>query len=128
MLPKLSQFLRHVQSQTHRFLLSLDRVGYLIAAFFLFAAFILWTTFRYTVIEYDYYKTLADKQQTITVKNPVSRGTIYSNNDPAGVFATSTDLPDLAVDPKSSGSKDKLIPFLADIVYLDLCGRDGYVD
>lgn len=64
---------------------------------------------------------MADRQQTITVKNPVSRGTIYTNNDPVGVFATSTDLPDLAVDPKAPGSKERLYPFLTDAVYLDLC-------
>ncbi len=98
------------------------------AAFVAFGLLILWTTFKYTVLEVDYYKGLADKQQTITVKNPVSRGTIYSSNDPAGVFATSTDLPDLAIDPKAPGSKDKLLVFLVDVVYLELCGRDKIAD
>lgn len=88
---------------------------------FAYALFVVWTTFKYSVLEYDYYKGLADKQQTVTVKNPVSRGTIYSNNDPIGVFATSTDLPDLAVDPKAPGSKIRLYPFLTDATYLDLC-------
>jgi len=92
-------------------------------AFFTFALFLLWTTFKYTVFEGAYYADLASKQQSQVVKNPVSRGTIYSNNDPIGVFATSTDLPDLAVDPKALGSKDRLISFLVDTVYLDLCSK-----
>lgn len=92
-------------------------------AFFLFALFLLWTTFKYTVLEGAYYADLANKQQSQVVKNPVSRGTIYSNNDPIGVFATSTDLPDLAIDPKAIGSKDRLVSFLVDIVYLDLCSK-----
>lgn len=98
-----------------------DRIELVAYVFFVFALFIIWTSFKYTVFEYEYYKALADRQQTVTVKNPVSRGTIYSNNDPVGVFATSTDLPDLAIDPQSSGSKDRLYPFLTDIVFLDLC-------
>lgn len=59
----------------------------------------------------------------MTVKNPVSRGTIYSNNDPAGVFATSTDLSDLAIDPKEVGSKEKLEIFLTDVVFEELCSK-----
>jgi stage V sporulation protein D (sporulation-specific penicillin-binding protein) len=98
-----------------------ERLEFAVAAFFLYAIFIVFTTFRYSVLEYGYYRGLADKQQTITVKNPVSRGTVYSNNDPIGVFSTSTDLPDLSIDPTALGSKDRLYPFLTDVVYLDLC-------
>ena len=93
------------------------------AAFFLFAVFLLWTTFKYTVFQNNYYANLANRQQSQVVKNPVSRGTIYSNNDPIGVFATSTDLPDLAVDPKALGSKERLVSFLVDTTYLDLCSK-----
>jgi cell division protein FtsI/penicillin-binding protein 2 len=98
-----------------------DRVELVAYVFFAYALFVVWTSFKYTVLEYDYYNALADRQQTVTVKNPVSRGTIYSNNDPVGVFATSTDLPDLAVDPQAPGSKDRLYPFLTDVLFLDLC-------
>jgi stage V sporulation protein D (sporulation-specific penicillin-binding protein) len=98
-----------------------DRVRMVFFAFASFALLIIWTTFKYTVIEHDYYKALADKQQMMTVKNPVSRGTVYSNNDPAGVFATSTDLSDLAIDPKGVGSKEKLEAFLTDVVFEDIC-------
>ncbi|OIP54113.1 hypothetical protein AUK10_01485 [Candidatus Gracilibacteria bacterium CG2_30_37_12] len=101
----------------------IDRVRMVFFGFILFAILIIWTTFKYTVLEYTYYKSLADKQQVVTVKNPVSRGTISSNNEPAGVFATSTDLSDLAIDPKEIGSKEKLEVFLADLIYEELCSK-----
>lgn len=113
--------LRHYLDRTYSVLARADRIELVAYLFFAYALFVIWTTFRYSVLEYDYYKGLADKQQTVTVKNPVSRGTIYSNNDPIGVFATSTDLPDLAIDPKAPGSKERLYPFLTDATYLDLC-------
>lgn len=113
--------LRHYLDRTYSVLARADRIEIVAYLFFAYALFVIWTTFRYSVLEYDYYKGLADKQQTVTVKNPVSRGTIYSNNDPIGVFATSTDLPDLAVDPKAPGSKERLYAFLTDATYLDLC-------
>lgn len=112
---------RHFLDRAYAVLVRTDRIEIAAYVFFAYALFIIWTTFKYSVFEYGYYRSLADKQQTITVKNPVSRGTIYSNNDPVGVFATSTDLPDLAVDPKAPGSKDRLYPFLTDATYLDLC-------
>jgi cell division protein FtsI/penicillin-binding protein 2 len=95
----LSRLLSRLIYRISRKAASYDRIEYVRVGFMLFGVFILWTAFRLTVLEHDFYRTLADKQQTITVKNPVSRGTIYSVNTPAGVFATSTDLPDLAVDP-----------------------------
>lgn len=113
--------LRHFFDRAFAALARADRIEIAAYLFFTYALFIVWTTFKYSVLEYDYYKGIADKQQTVTVKNPVSRGTIYSNNDPIGVFATSTDLPDLAIDPKAPGSKERLYPFLTDATYLDLC-------
>jgi cell division protein FtsI/penicillin-binding protein 2 len=101
----------------------IDRVRMVFVTFVIFALLIIWTTFKYTVLEYSYYKQLADKQQMITVKNTVSRGTVYSNNVPAGVFATSTDLSDLAIDPKAIGMKDKLELFLTDVVFEEICSK-----
>ncbi len=100
-----------------------DRVRLVFYIFVGFGVIIVWMAFKYTVFEYDYYRKLADKQQMITVKNPVSRGTIYSNNTPTGVFATSTDLSDLAVDPKGVGSKEKLVTFLGDVIFEELCSK-----
>jgi len=65
-----------------KYLENLDRVKIVFFLFILFAFIIIFYSFKYSVLEYDYYKTLADKQQTIEVKNSVNRGTIYSNNDP----------------------------------------------
>lgn len=102
---------------------TINRVRIVFFAFVLFAFIIIWTTFKYTVLEYSYYKELADKQQMVMVKNPVSRGTIYSNNRPEWVFATNTDLSDLAIDPQEVGSKEKLELFLTDMVFEDICSR-----
>ncbi|MDQ1343356.1 MAG: hypothetical protein QG650_75 [Patescibacteria group bacterium] len=112
---------RHFLERAHSAISRADRIEVAAYVFFAYALFIIWTTFKYSVLQYDYYRDLADKQQTVTVKNPVSRGTIYSQNEPVGVFATSTDLPDLAVDPQAAGSKDRLYPFLTDATYLDMC-------
>ncbi len=101
----------------------IDRIRMVFFMFAFFALIIIWTTFKYTVLEHTYYKNLADKQQIMTVKNPVSRGTVYSRNTPAWVFATSTDLSDLAIDPQEVGSKDKLKSFLTDVVFEEICSR-----
>jgi cell division protein FtsI/penicillin-binding protein 2 len=76
---KINRFLGFLLSRISH----IERVRMVFIMFALFASIIIWTTFKYTVLEYPYYKGLADKQQMITVKNPVSRGTIYSDNDPA---------------------------------------------
>lgn len=102
----------------------LERIHVLKIVFSVFGLYIVWATFKYTVLEHQYYRELADKQQTITVKNPVSRGTIYSNNEPAGVFSTSTNLPDVAVDPQAIGDRKALIQFMADMVYFEYCSRE----
>ena len=86
------------------------------------------TTFWYTILDHTYYKELADKQQTMTIRNPVSRGSIYSietNGTPKWVFAVSTDLWDLAIWPKEIGSKTKLEDFLTDILFSEFCNEGG---
>ncbi|EKE26285.1 MAG: hypothetical protein ACD_4C00344G0005 [uncultured bacterium (gcode 4)] len=103
----------------------LDRQKIVFFAFVWICLIIVLTTFKYTVSEYEYYKALADRQQTTVVKNPVSRWTIYSNNDPIWVLATSTDLSDLAIDPQWIWSKEKLIIFLTDIVQEEICQNNS---
>lgn len=102
-------------------LLSLERIQVIFVFFALFGLVLISTCFRYTVFDYAYYKNLADNQQTMQITNPVSRGTIYSSNTPPGIFATSTSLPDLAVDPGQAGDKVRLVSFLTDIVYNEIC-------
>ena len=63
-------------------LLNVSRAEIVTTGFLLFALMLLTVTFKYTVLENTYYADLASKQQSQVVKNPVSRGTIYSNNDP----------------------------------------------
>ena len=108
-----------------RYIEHFDRIHVILVLFFSYAFLILFTAFRYTVIDHDYYQSLADRQQTIEVKNSVSRGSIYSVNKPAGVFSTSTDLADLAIDPKEIGSKDRLASFLSDLVFEELCVKQA---
>ncbi len=106
-----------------RYLEGFERTHVILGLFAAYAFFIIFTAFRYTVVDHDYYQWLADRQQTIEVKNSVSRWTIYSNNKPAWVFSTSTDLSDLAIDPQEIWSKDKLQAYLIDVVFEELCIR-----
>jgi len=82
------------------------------------------TVFWYTVIEHEYYKTAADRQQKKIEKNPVSRGTILSSNETLWwVLAVSTNLWTLAIDPTRPGSIDALVSFLSDMVYTEFCSH-----
>ncbi len=88
--------------------------------FFLISFFIIITkVFSYTVLDYEYYKDLADKQQIWKVEIPVTRWNIYTKN--GSVIATSVSLNDLAIDPVSYWDKAKLIVFLRDIIFEEIC-------
>lgn len=89
--------------------------------FFIFATIIILKVFDYTVSRYDFYKNLADRQQKTQTSIPVTRWSIYSNNDRWKVLATSVDLNDLAIDPAVEWDKNKLKAFLTDIVYKQNC-------
>ena len=95
----------------------------LLSFFFIFIAVVLLAAaFRYTIIDGDYYRNLADRQQTAKITNSVSRGSIYTKNEPIGVLATSADLPDLAIDPTASGSHEALLDFLVQVYRREACG------
>ncbi|MDD2908622.1 MAG: penicillin-binding protein 2 [Candidatus Gracilibacteria bacterium] len=104
-----------------KFLGNIDRTKIIFTFFCFYSFVIIITAFKYSVLEFGYYSKLAEGQQTKIVKNSVNRGTIYSNNDPIGVLASSTDLSDLAIDPTQEGSKEKLHTFLTDIIFTELC-------
>ena len=87
--------------------------------FFVVFLIIISKVFSYTVLHYDYYKDLADKQQIWKVEIPVTRWNIYAKNP--NTLATSVSLNDLAIDPKSVGDKAKLIIFLRGIIFTELC-------
>lgn len=75
--------------------------------------------FSYTVLDYNYYKDLADKQQIWKVEIPVTRWNIYTKD--ASTLATSVSLNDLAIDPMWLWNKAKLIIFLRDVIFMELC-------
>ena len=95
---------------------------YIIALFFIFFSLsIIWKMFSYTVINYDFYKKLADKQQIWEVVVPVTRWTIYLWWERETILGTSLNLYNLAIDPKMKWDKTKLSLFLTDIIYMQLC-------
>lgn len=91
----------------------------------IFIIFIFWViiiiskTFSYTVLNHDFYKSLADKQQIWEVEIPVTRGNLYSSN--GTIFATSINKNDLAIDPTIDWDLWKLTVYLRDLVFKELC-------
>ncbi len=104
-----------------KFLKKIPR-NHIIFLFFIIWAFIIMSkVFSYTIVNYDFYKSLADKQQIWKVEIPVTRWNIYSNNKTT--LATSVNLNDLAIDPTMSWNKAKLIIYLRDLIYNELCEK-----
>lgn len=68
-----ARIVHHLLREITRRIENLERIQYLKIIFLFLGFAVIWTTFKYTVLEHQYYRTLADKQQTIIVKNPVSR-------------------------------------------------------
>lgn len=100
-------------------------VWYLFLWYFLF---LIGTTFSYTVLDHEFYQELAEKQQTLILRNPASRGTVSSLGtltSPPWVFAVSTNLGTLAVDPSQTGSLDTLATFLTELLWKEFCPSDG---
>lgn len=89
------------------------------ATFFFVFLIIISKVFSYTVLNYDFYKDLADKQQIWKVEIPVTRWNIYTQNP--NVLATSVSLNDLAIDPIWKWDSAKLIIFLKDIIFNEIC-------
>ena len=105
-----------------RYASHLDRIAILWYGFVIWIIVILATTFSYTVIDHAYFTRAAEKQQKATIKNPVSRGNIVSSDASLhGILGVSTNLGTLAIDPTQSGSMNKLLTFLSEIVYRDSC-------
>jgi hypothetical protein len=56
------------------------------------------------------------------LRNPASRGSIFSSDSSLhGALAVSTNLGTLAIDPSQSGSRDKLLSFLTDVIFDEFC-------
>jgi len=106
----------------YRYFRSLDRIGIIWYIALIYVLFLVVTTFRFTVLDHDFYTEKASAQQTMVLKNPASRGSIFSSNESLhGAFGVSTNLGNLAIDPSQSGSRDKLLSFLTDIVFDEFC-------
>ena len=101
------------------------REYFVFAFFFIFFLAIVWETFSYTVLNYNFYSTLAYKQQVWEVEVPVTRWTVYTAHNESlqngTVFSTSVDLNEIAIDPQIEGDKEKLAVFLTDILYKEMC-------
>lgn len=101
------------------------REYFVIVFFWLFFFAIIWQTFSYTVLNYDYYKKLANAQQVGELEIPVTRWWIYSaQNDSfsdTSTLASSVDLSDLAIDPQIEGDIWKLQWFLTEKLYEQMC-------
>ncbi len=113
---------------TSRFQQQLESIPreYLVIIFFvLFTLYIISSSFSYTILNYNFYKTLADKQQIGEIEVPVTRGNIYASSaiDPKQkpILATSVELMDIAIDPQMVWDTQKLKDFLTDILYLEMC-------
>lgn len=115
---------KKIKIYTDKFVKIFDKYPreYFAFLFFLMCGlFLIYKVFYYTVLNYDFYKSMADNQQKSETSIPVTRWNIYSNNDMWKVLATSVDLDDLAIDPKQVWDKAKLKVFLTDIVYKQTC-------
>lgn len=100
-----------------------------IFVFFLICTLIIvWKLFSYTVLNYDFYRNLADKQQIWEVIVPVNRWTIYSEESNPTIIWTSLNLYDISVDPKSIWDKLKLTNYLTELVYKEICVNKKFDD
>ncbi len=116
------RFFEHTITLLYHHFRRLDRIGVIWYIGLLYAFYLLATTFNYTVLHGDFYKKIAYDQQTMILRNPDSRWSIYSSEDSLRwVLSVSTNLGNLAIDPSQNGSKTKLLTFLTDIVFDEFC-------
>jgi len=114
--------LEHLINFLYRYFRSLDRIGIIWYIAIAYIFLLLLTAFSFTVIHHTFYAQKAKDQQTMTLRNPASRGSIFSSDDSLhGALAVSTNLGNLAIDPSQSGSRDKLLSFLTDVVFDEFC-------
>ncbi len=115
-------YFEHIFTLIYNHFRRLDRIGIIWYCGIAYVLLLLSTTFAYTVMDGAFYQKIAYEQQTMVLKNPVSRGSIFSSEESLRwALAVSTNLGNLAIDPSQSGSRDKLTNFLADIVFDEFC-------
>jgi cell division protein FtsI/penicillin-binding protein 2 len=116
------QYLSLLFTRLIRYFTRLDRIGRVWYGIVAYTMIVISAVFGYTAFDHIYYKDVADGQQKAVIKNPSSRGSMYSSEDSLRwVLAVSTNLGTLAIDPTQSGSRDKLAVFLADVIFEEFC-------
>ena len=114
--------LEHIITLIYHHFRRLDRIGIIWYIGIIYTIFLLGMTFKHTVVNGEFYKKIAYDQQTMVLRNPVSRGSIYSSEESLRwVLSVSTNLGNLAIDPSQWWSKEKLLTFLSDIVFDEFC-------
>ncbi len=73
--------LEHLITLLYHHFRRLDRISIIWYIGILYTLFLLGTTFTYTVINGGFFTKVAYDQQTMVLRNPVSRGSIYSSED-----------------------------------------------
>lgn len=108
-----------------RYFKNLDRVGKTWYVLILCAIILIFSLFKFSILNHEFYTNLANYYQKTTVKNSISRGTITSSEDSLkGTVAVSTNLGTLAIDPTQTGSTTKLLDMLTSAVMNEFCSRD----
>jgi cell division protein FtsI/penicillin-binding protein 2 len=74
---------------------------------------------KYTLVDHEFYKNLADRQQLRTL-DP-HRINIDHEFSPSTILATTSIAKDFMIDPSAACNLDLLEPFILDIVYQHLC-------
>ena len=83
----------HLINSLYRYFRSLDRIGIVWYFAIAYVIFLFFTAFRFTVLDHDFYAEKARDQQVMVLKNPASRGSIFSSTDSLhGAFGVSTNL------------------------------------
>lgn len=73
--------LEHLITVLYHHFRRLDRISIIWYIGILYTLFLLGMTFKYTVINGEFFQKVAYDQQTMVLRNPVSRGSIYSSED-----------------------------------------------
>lgn len=121
---KISAIINHLSTQSRIW------VVFLCLIFGVF--FLIFVLIKLTLVDHDFYSSLADRQQLRKVELAVNRGTIYASLDPhriqtvdsssvSTILATTSITQDLQIDPSASCNLDMLESFLLDIMYQHLC-------
>jgi hypothetical protein len=75
------QYLSLLFTRLIRYFTRLDRIGRVWYGIVAYTMIVISAVFGYTAFDHIYYKDVADGQQKAVIKNPSSRGSMYSSED-----------------------------------------------